>query len=223
MLQSSTDFFMIDSIVAWLQQMSYSVSLPTYALVGGLLEELIAPIPSPLVNTLAGSIAASKGLGYLSLLWICVLSSAAKSVGAWPFFIIPKKLEKYAVSHFGKYLGVRQADVDALVSRFRGTWKDMVLVTFLRSIPVMPSSPISVACGVVQMRNRVFFITTFTGFYVRNMIFMLIGYLGLNTMESVMSGLDTAETVLKVLVIALLIGGLGYLYWRRARGQLLEK
>ena len=210
---------MLENVVAWLLQVSQSVPLPLFVMVGGVVEEIVAPIPSPLVSTLAGSITASQGLGIAYLLWICALSTLAKTAGAWIFFFLGDKLEDLFVPRFGRYIGVRHEDLERFGSRFTGKKADVIVLTLLRSIPVMPSTPISVVCGVLKIRLSTFLIATYVGFYVRNLCFLLLGYTGLSAVGSLMEGIDTLETVAKILVVGGAAGVIGWLYWKRVKGD----
>ncbi|MBM3227518.1 hypothetical protein FJZ27_01485 [Candidatus Peribacteria bacterium] len=210
---------MLEGIIAWLTHMAQTVPLPLYVTVGGVIEEIIAPIPSPLVSTLAGSIVLTQELGIPYLLWICALATLSKTFGAWIFYVIGDKLEDLAVPRFGKYIGVCHKDLEHFGGRFNGTSRDELTLLFLRAIPVMPSTPISLLCGILKIRMRTFLLATYGGFYLRSLFFMLMGYTGLSAAESLMQGIDTAETFFKVIIV----GGVGmvlaWLYWKRRTGH----
>jgi membrane protein DedA with SNARE-associated domain len=210
---------MMQSIISWLEQTAQAVPLPLFVLVGGIVEEIVAPIPSPLVSTLAGSITATQNLGIPYLLWICALATLAKTVGAWFFYVLGDKLEDVAVPRFGKYIGVNHEDLERFGEHFKGTWKDEVILLVLRSIPVMPSTPISLLCGILKITLRTFFVATYIGFYIRNLTFMLLGYTGLAAVGSLMEGIDTAETVFKILIVLVGAGVIAWLYWKRRSGH----
>lgn len=210
---------MFAGVVAWLEQTAQAVPLPVFVMIGGIVEEIIAPIPSPLVSTLSGSITSAQQLGIPYLLWICVLATFAKTLGAWLFYVLGDKLEDLAVPRFGKYIGVKHADLEQFGKHFNGTWKDEVILLLLRSIPVMPSTPISLLCGILKINLRAFFVATFVGFYIRNLTFMLLGYTGLAAVGSLMEGIDTAETVFKILIVLTGAGVIGWLYWKRRSGH----
>ncbi len=203
----------------WLESTAQTVPLPLFVTVGGLLEEIIAPIPSPLVATMAGSVAEAQHLGFAYLLWICALATLAKTVGAWLFYVLGDKLEDVAVPRFGKYIGVSHEDLERFGEHFKGTRRDAWILFGLRSIPVMPSTPISLLCGILKIDLKSFLFATYAGFYVRNFLFMIIGYTGLSAMGPLMSGLDTAETVLKLVIVLGVVGVLGWLYWKRMSGH----
>jgi membrane protein DedA with SNARE-associated domain len=206
---------MIQDIIVWLEQTAQVVPLSIFVIFGGIIEEILAPIPSPLVATLAGSITAAQQLGIFYLLWICALATLAKTVGAWLFYVLGDKLEDLAVPRFGKYIGVKHEDLEHFGEHFKGTWKDDVILLILRAIPVMPSTPISLLCGIVKIHLRTFLLATYIGFYLRNLTFMLLGYTGLAAMESLMEGIDTAESLLKILVVLAGVGVLAWFYWKR--------
>ncbi len=210
---------MMQNVIVWLKEMAQIVPLPAFVMIGGIVEEVLAPIPSPLVMTLAGSITASQEFGVPYLFWICALATLSKTVGAWLFYVLGDKLEHLAVPKFGRYIGVTHKDIEHLRIRFKGTWKDELTLIILRLIPVMPSTPVSLVCGILKINLRTFFISTYLGFYVRNMIFMFLGYTGLAAAESLMTGLDLAETALKIGIVALGGGILAWLYWKRRTGS----
>ncbi len=199
--------------------MAQAVPLPIFVMVGGMIEEIVAPIPSPLVATLAGSIASAQNLGVYYFLWICALASASKTLGAWLFYILGDKLEDVAVPRFGKYIGVRHEDLEHFGEHFQGTWKDGFILVLLRSIPVMPSTPISLLCGILKINLHTFFVATYVGFSIRIGIFMVLGSTGLAAMESLMGGLDTAETLVQLVIVLGGVGVLGWLYWQRKKNH----
>lgn len=210
---------MFEGVILWLKEMAQVVPLPVFVTVGGIVEEIVAPIPSPLVATLAGSITASQGQGVVYLLLLCALATFAKTIGASLFYVLGDKLEHLAVPRFGRYIGVTHSDIETLRARLSGTWKDEVTLLIIRSIPVMPSTPVSLVCGILKIKFRTFLLTTYAGFFIRNMVFFTLGYTGLSAAESLMTGLDTAETVLKIAMVLLAAAVLVWLYWKRHTGS----
>lgn len=210
---------MFEAVVLWLKDIAAVVPLPVFVTVGGIVEEIVAPIPSPLVATLAGSITASQEQGVIYLLLLCAVATVAKTIGASIFYVLGDKLEHLAVPRFGKYIGVTHSDIETLRARLSGTWKDEVTLLIIRSIPVMPSTPVSLVCGILKVKFRVFLFTTYVGFYIRNMVFFTLGYTGLSAAESLMTGLDTAETILKIAMVLLAVIVIGWLYWKRRTGS----
>lgn len=206
---------MFHAVIQWLEATAQSVPLPVFVMVGGIIEEILAPIPSPLVATLSGSIAASQNMGIAVLLGICAMATVAKTAGAWIFYVLGIWFKDLAVPRFGKYVGVSESDLQKFGRHFDGSRRDLFILLLIRAIPVMPSTPISLLCGTLDIGFRTFLFSTLVGFYIRNLCFMLIGYTGLSAMDSLMSGIDTAETVLKLVIVLAVAGVLGWLYWKR--------
>lgn len=210
---------MIASVIAWLETTAMTVPLSMFVLIGGIVEEILAPIPSPLVATLAGSIAKAQGMGIPGLLWICALATLSKTIGASLFYFLGDKIEDLIIPRFGKYIGVTHDDLESFGERFKGTWKDIGVLLLLRSIPMMPSTPISAVCGVLKISKRTFFLGTYIGFYIREMTFIVLGYTGLAALDSLMSGIDTAETFFKILIVGGAFLFLAWLWWKRKTGN----
>ncbi len=210
---------MIETISLWLQGLANTVPLELFAIIGSLTEELIAPIPSPFVNVLAGSITRAQGLGVPTLLWICFLSSITKTAATWVFYFLGDKLEDAVIPRFGKYIGVKQADLENFGKHFQGGWKDDVILFVLRSIPVMPSSPVSLICGILKINIRTFFLATLCGFFVRNLFFAWLGYTGSGVASSLLHGFESAESILTAVIILLIVVVLGWLYWKRRKSH----
>jgi len=71
----------------------------------------------------------------------------------------------------------------------------------LRALPVAPSSPISITCGLIKINIKTFLVTTFFGTIIRNVCYLYLGYTGLAASKSVASGLETGESIGQIVVI----------------------
>ncbi len=206
MLESVTDI-----AITW----AGSVPLPAFIGVGSFVEEVIAPIPSPVILAVSGSIAAAQGYGWLGVAWLLFVASLGKTIGSWVLYVIGSKGEHFLIGRFGRSFGLSHEEVVGFSHRFTGGWKDDVLLFGLRSIPVVPSAPVSVLCGVLRIPIHTFLVSTFLGCYVRCGLFFLLGYLGADAYRSMLGEVETIESILTV-AAALAIGGfLAWCYWRR--------
>lgn len=210
---------MIDSIITALEHFSQTVPLPLFIFFGAIVEEIVAPIPSPLVMALAGTIAAARNFGIPYVLFLSLIGSAGKTLGACVFYVLGDKIEDVVTPRFGRFFGVTHQELEHFGDHFTGTWKDEIVLGFLRSIPVMPSTPISLVCGALKIRWKSFLLATFCGFYLRDLFFLMLGFMGFAAYEDVMSGIDTAETVMKIVIVGGALLLLGYLYYRRMKGH----
>ncbi len=206
---------LIDSLLAW----SAHVPVEVFTVVGAFLEEVIAPIPSPLVMTTAGSIARAAGHPWAFLLWLTLIGAASKTVGSWIVYVIADKGEDLILGRFGKFLGINVEDIKGLEKSLRGRMRQDVSLFVLRSLPIVSSALISVLCGVLKIEMRMYLATTFLGTLIRNLFFLVLGYAGVEAYKSLLGGVDVLETVTKILMVLLVGGVIGWMYWRRWKGK----
>ncbi len=208
--------------IAWLEGLANSVPLEVFVLVGGIVEEIIAPIPSPIITTLAGSLAAAQGYTWPMLFVLNGIACITKTMGACVFYVVGDKLEDAVVPRYGKYLGVTHAEVEQFGKRFGKGKKDAILLMLLRSIPMMPSLPVSLACGIVRLPFRTFLVTTYVGFYLRELFFIILGYTGIAAAGGLLKGINSLEGVMNVALALGVFALVGWLYWRRRKGSLMS-
>jgi len=213
-----SEFF--TGIIIYLENLAQKVPLELFTFIGTVSEELIAPIPSPLVMTLSGSImkAQNKALAYIAL--IALIGAIGKTIGAWLLYFLSDIAENIIVGVFGKFLGLDHDTIENIGKKFNGNWKDVITVILLRGIPVMPTSPVSVAAGIIKVKLSTYLLGTFIGVIIRNIFFLYLGYTGLAASEKLSSGLESTETIMQIIVV---IGFLGLLFWgykKRQKGKL---
>jgi len=194
-----------------------NLSLEMFMVLGGLVEEIIAPIPSPIVGMTAGSIAQYQNMGYGYLAWLAALGAVGKTLGALVLYFAALKFEDFMLLKFGKFLGISKAQVDKLSARLNHGWKDDVTLTVLRALPFMPSSILSVGCGLLKIRMRTILISSLVGNFFRNCVFLYIGYAGKSSYESLLNGMDSMESVMKIVLLGALAGLVGWVYLKRSK------
>lgn len=206
---------LIAPIITYLEKLAQYVPLEVFTIVGTFLEEVIAPIPSPFVLTTAGSITKAQNNPLSYIIFIALIASVSKTFGGWLLYKLTDKIEDVFTSKFGKFIGITSNDVEKIGGYFNGGKKDWLVLFALRSIPIFPSSPISITAGLIKIRMKTFLVTTFTGTIIRNLCYLYLGYAGLAASEEVMAGLDKSETVGKVIVVAMFAGVLLWGYKKR--------
>jgi membrane protein DedA with SNARE-associated domain len=210
------------ALMTYLERLANSIPLEIFTFFGTILEEILAPIPSPFVMTITGSIARAQGhlLGYLFI--VSLIGAAGRVAGTTFLYVLADFAEDIVIGRFGDFLGVSHREVEQIGSRFNGTARDYLTLIVLGTIPVMPSSPISVVCGLVKLNYKVFAIGTAVGSVFRNLFFLWIGFTGLAATESFMEGFESVETVVQIVFVLALIGGFYYYYRKRERGELFK-
>jgi len=211
---------LINNIIAWLENLANMIPIEIFALVGSFIEELVAPIPSPIIMTMAGSIAQTQGKVMAYLFVLAVMSSIAKTGAGWLLYFIADVAEDVFMTRFGKFFGVSHQEIERIGAYISGGWKDSVVLFLLRSIPVMPSSPISVTCGAIKINIRTFLVATFFGSIIRSFFFLYLGYTGLEASRNLMEGLDSLDTIFNIVFVVVLLGIFVWALYKRKRGEL---
>lgn len=205
----------ISILITYLETIAAKTPLELFSLLGAFIEELIAPIPSPFVMTLAGSITKAHAKPLVYLLVVAAIGAFGKTLAGWILYFITDKAEDLVLTKFGKFFGVTHESVEKIGKYFSGGKKDAIALAILRSVPIMPSSPISIVCGFIKINIKVFIIFTFLGSIVRNMFFLYLGYTGLAASESMMEGIDSLETIGKLVFLGIAGTGLIIAYKKR--------
>lgn len=214
---------MVDQLTAMLVRLSGAMSVEAFTFVGSFVEEVIAPIPSPIVMTVAGSLAHAQGHPFVYLFMLSLIGATGKTIGALLVYGVSFKLGVLFVDRFGKYFGVRQADIDRLRLKLNGGWKDLWIVTFFRALPIMSSAVVSIGCGVLRIGFWTYLVATIVGTIVRDFFYLYVGYSGIAAYHALVDGFDTAESMIQIAIGVFVLLFLAWLYWRRHRAGRTEK
>ncbi len=199
----------------WFEKAANQLPLEIFTAAGGFIEEIIAPIPSPLIMGTAGSAAFHQGKDYFTLFYLAVLGSAGKTAASWAIYLFGEKAEHLAVGKFGKWFGVTQESMDRLSKIVNKGWKDFAALLMMRSLPFFPSSVVSLASGILRVEIWTYMISTFIGNIIRGGIFLYIGYEGNSAYRSVIEKIDSAESIVKVAIVGILIGAVVWFRFRK--------
>jgi membrane protein DedA with SNARE-associated domain len=173
--------------------------------IGVMIEQIIVPIPSPLIIMGAGAILISPELSipsaFLQILWIIVLpGTLASTLGSYIGYMISYYGGKALVERFQRFLGVDWKEIENLEKRFRGKKEAWSLFLF-RAIPVFPISLVSVFAGLFHIPIRPFTLYTFLGSIFRCLFLAFVGWWIGATYEKVATRLDSVETIVSVLLL----------------------
>ncbi len=211
---------MINQIVDYIKMLAGSTPLGVFVFVGSILEEIIAPIPSPLVMMLAGTLAHAQNHTLPYLLLLALLASFGKTIGSWFFYILADKTEDLVLTRFGKILGISHKEIEAIGKHFNGGWKDDVILFLLRAVPIMPTTLTSLVCGAIKLNIRTYLRATFFGYCVRSFIFLYLGYTGIATYDSLSGGLGSVESFIKIAFAFGLVVLLVWVFYKRGKGNI---
>ncbi len=208
---------MLDGLLSILQDWAELMPLPIFTFVGAFVEEIIAPIPSPFVMTLAGSLAEAQGQPHIYLLFLAVIGAIGKTIGSVIIYFIADKFENVITSKFGKLIGVSHRQITRLGERLeqgRGEW---FAIFALRALPVMPTAPVSFGAGILQLKLKTYITSTALGLVVRNAFYLYLGYTSTNALEQLNSNLDSVETIGYALLLVAAVATIFYIYRGRRK------
>lgn len=210
-------------IIEYLHSFSQTVPLPIFVSVGAAIEEIIAPIPSPLVMTLAGSLSAASGAHWLTLVYLAIIGSLAKTVASYVVYVVSDKAEDLVLGKFGKFLGVTHKEVEKLGSQLSGGWKDDLVMLALRAIPIIPTAPVSIISGLLKINLVTFFWTTAVGYAIRNYFYLYLGASSAYALESLNEGLGSVEKIGYLIIFVLLVVLTIFFYKQRQDDNIIAK
>jgi membrane protein DedA with SNARE-associated domain len=163
--------------------------------IGVMIEQIIVPIPSPMIIMGAGAVLILPGLSVpnalLQILWIIVLPGAiASTIGSYIGYTISFYGGKALVVRFQHFLDVDWDQIERLEKRFQGK-REALSIFLSRAIPVFPISLVSIFAGLFRIPIRPFTIYTFLGSIFRCFFLGFFGWWIGATYEKAASRLDS--------------------------------
>ncbi|MEM7819355.1 MAG: VTT domain-containing protein [Candidatus Aenigmatarchaeota archaeon] len=217
---------MLSEFMAWL-----IASIQSYGawsvFAGVLIEEIIIPIPSPLIQMAAGFILIDSNLTFfeaiIPMIFIVVLPAAiAATIGSFFAYGIGYFGGKHTIKKFHRYFDVEWKEIEKIGKKFgkgRKTWYTIII---LRLIPIVPMSLVSLAAGVFQLSWKKYTIATFIGAIPRAFILGFLGWFVGNAFFSIALQIDKIENMISVLIIIFTIG-LIYYHHKNKKNKIQKK
>lgn len=204
---------MISEITHWVME-SMRAHGQLSVFVGVMIEQIIVPIPSPLIVMGAGALLISPSLSipgaFVQILWIIVLPGAiASTLGSYIGYLISFYGGKALVLRFQRFLDVDWEEIGRLEKRFQGK-KEALSIFLSRAIPVFPLSLVSIFAGLLRIPVRPYTFYTFWGSVFRCLFLGFFGWWVGATYEKAATHLDSLETGISILM--LLAMGLLFVY-----------
>lgn len=191
------------------------------------MEQIIVPIPSPVVPMGGGFFLVRKGALSLLvlkdvLLKVAIPFSLGSTLGATLVYLIAFKGAFFIINKFEKFFGFNWQDIENLKNKFfKGKATDELMIFVLMAIPVVPSVLVSAASGAIQIAPSEYYFYTFLGLAVRGIILGTLGWWFGEAYLKMAAGFNQAENYFFVaaglLVIVLLF--LGYKNREKFLGQ----
>ncbi len=211
------------TVIQFLMRISDVIPLPWFTFLGSFIEEIIAPIPSPLIMTLAGTLAVSEKYGWIQLIFIATTAAIGKTIASYIMYALADKGEDIVLTKFGKFLGVSHKKVESIGAHLNKGWQDDIVLILLRAVPIIPTAPISIICGLIKVNLRTYITSTFIGTCIRNILYLAIGYNGANAVEAIIVRIEDFEIVGYGVIILLVASIVGYMYYQRHKEAIFHR
>lgn len=203
-------------------ELSKTLPLELFIFVGSFVEELIPPIPSALITITVGSILATRDANFFYIIWLAVFGAIGKCIGASVVYYVSDKMEDVVFGKFGKYIGVSHKQIQGLSKRFTGGHRDHITLFILRSLPIMPSTPVSIMSGVIKLNFKTYLLQTFLGTIVRDAFFIYLGTLGVAVYGSLIDHISRTEDLLKYGIVGGVILIFGYIIIKKYKDKIAD-
>jgi membrane protein DedA with SNARE-associated domain len=203
-----------------LVSLAHSLPLEVFVFIASFVEEIVAPIPSPTVMLVAGSLAQVQGVTLFGLIALVIVGAVGKTLGALCVYAISSKAEDVVLQKFGRFFGVTQTDVERLRGMLGNGVRDYVLLTVLRALPIMPSVLLSVGSGVLKVPIPLFIFSTFFGTLFRDGVYLYAGYVGTEALTALVQTSTHIEKIIEYTIGILLLMFLSFFLYRRKKNAL---
>ncbi len=214
-------FDLFDQITNWIIA-SIGDNGPLAIFLGGLIEQVIVPIPSPLITMAGGFLLVPQEISLINaakgvVLQIALPYTIAATLGLGIVYFIAYFGGKPLIDKFEGWLGFSWHNIEQLQERFRGNWWDEVLIVLLRAIPVMPISLVSGVAGAIRFPIPQFYLFSMIGIFLRSLILGFIGWQTGEAYKALAGGVDQVESYVTVAMVIIIAGLLLWGYKKREK------
>ena len=188
------------------------IPLEIFIFFASFIEEVFAPIPSSGVLLVTGSFAAVQGLTLSALIPITILAALGKTIGAIVVYYFSDKIGEVVISKFGRFFDISHESIQKFNSKITGGKRDYFFLTIFRALPILPSSVVSVGCGLLKIPIKLFIISTFLGTIIRDSIFLYAGFKGTELLKILADKTTNLESLVEIIILTIAAISLCYLY-----------
>lgn len=205
---------MLAEFITWLIALIQSYGAWS-VFVGVIIEEVIMPIPSPLIQMAAGFILVDANLTivqtFIPMTFIVVIPAAiAATLGSYFAYAIGYFGGRPVIKKFHRFLDVEWLEVEKTGKKFGKGRKTWYSIFILRVIPIVPMSLVSLAAGILRLSWKKYGVATFLGSIPRAYILGYAGWFVGNAFFEIALQLDTIEGIISGLIVIFAIGLLYY-------------
>ncbi|MBZ1356469.1 MAG: VTT domain-containing protein [Candidatus Nealsonbacteria bacterium] len=215
---------MIENFITYIQSIisqygAWGVFLAT------LIEEIIAPVPSPIVPLAAGFFLLPTSVSFTEIVLrgaftIALPVSIGITIGSTLVYALGFFGGKPVIEKSKKWTGINWDDIEKSEARFTRGKGDEISLFVLRVLPIIPGVAISGFCGVVRYQFKKFIIITSLGAFVRAFVLGLVGWQVGELYVTYADMISKFEKyVLSVVFFLLLLSFLGYYIRKKIKAR----
>jgi len=199
----------LSGLVVWVLSFIYAYGAFSVFIVV-ILEELLLPVPSPLVIMGASFILIPSDIAFWDaasriFFTIVIPASIASTIGSFFAYGIGYFGGRRLVMKFHKFLRISWATVEAQEKKLEKGNKVWVTIAILRTIPFFPIAIVSLSAGVLRLSWKKYAVATFIGSIPRTFILGLVGW-ELGSAYVIIAGkLNMLEQIVTVIVVVAII------------------
>lgn len=187
----------------------------------GIVEELISPIPSSLVQGFAGMVLFSgKAFSFSNLtsfLFTVPLGSAiGVTIGSLPYVWLSRTIGLKIIDKYGSKIGVTHRDMENLTEKMSKTKWDEWLFIGLRAFPLIPNVALAIYGGITKMPLSKYITLSMIGVFIRGSIVGGLGWFAGNMLTDFSRITDLLE---KFGLFGLVVVIVGFLIWNKKRKE----
>ncbi len=217
----------VDNTLNYLQELSETIDPAIFGFIGSIVDEVFAILPSPFIPIAVGTQTYQQGYEFVYLFWFALTGTIGKLIASYVTYWISDKAEdKITEGKIGKFLGLQKNQLEKYGKWFEGRNRDLWILLILRSLPFIPTLPVSVMAGVIKIQPKEFIIATLVGTYIRFMFYMIVAYEGVKKYQGILNIFEKTNTLFEVVII---LGFLAVVFmylrnnWDRLMSKLMKK
>lgn len=188
-------------------------------LLGGFVEQIIVPIPSPIITMAGGAFLIDKALPIFEAIFsifskVALPYTIGATIGTSLVFFATYFGGQPLIEKFGKYIGISWKLIKNVKKDFQKSIRDEIFILVACTIPIVPVSLVTAFCGGFQIKPQKFYPMVFLALLIRATILGFVGFQMGEAFTDLAHGLDKIESLVTVIGAFLI---LGFLYLKREK------
>jgi len=194
---------LIDTITSWISAYGYAG-----VFLAMLIETVFPPIPSEVVLPLAGYAVFNNQGGIIDAIIVGIIAGLGSTVGAIVIYLVARKIGRYAVIKYGKYIFLDEKKLAKIEEWFDRHGNKAVFLC--RMAPGMREL-ISIPAGLSKMNIPKFTLFTFAGSLIWSVSLTIVGYTFGKTTQN---WIERSSDIFNYVAIIIIVGIVGYIVYR---------